>query len=67
MIPQEVSLALTVLIVLAALFLAGGIYRKMGEAEKERDAIAKKKGTSRQAQNWAFAKKKLINIGNRND
>lgn len=66
-IPQPVSLALTVLIVLAALFLAGGIYREMGEAEKERDAIAKKKETSKEAKNWAFAKKRLTNIDSKND
>lgn len=61
-LPQPVALALIILVTLVTLFLAGGIYRKMGEAEKEKKAIAKKNGTSPQAKNWSFAKKKLTNI-----
>lgn len=67
LLPQPVSLALTTLITMLALFLAAGIYRKMGEAEKAQKAAAKKNETSSQAKNWALAKKKLTNIDNKSD
>lgn len=65
-LPQTVSLVFTFIVALVTLFLASGIYRRMGQAEKEKKIAEKKNGTSRQAQNWAFAKKKLTNIDSKN-
>lgn len=65
MIPQVVSLLLLLFITLFTLFMASGIYRKMGEKEKEAQ-LNKNKAVGEQ-KNWAFATKKLNHIQNEKD
>lgn len=67
MLPQWLSLGLTGVVLAGTLFLAGGIYRKMGEAEKLREEAAKKKRMQSRSKNWEFAKKKLTNIDSKDE
>lgn len=62
LIPQPVSLILLILVVLFTLFMASGIYRKMGKSEREKAAQLKKTGQTQSQKNWSFATKKLNNI-----
>lgn len=67
MIPQPVCLLFHAAVMAGTMFLAGGIYHRMGEAEKEKEAAEKKNRTASQSKNWEFAKKKLTNIDSKDE